>query len=297
MITGIALLTGALLVGALVALVTALMPRVPHLAHTLAGLTGDVSGPVAARDLSDSTSLSRSDRVGNWLYRHSPLTLSARQRQNLQLRGQSIAGFYADKAVGAVLGFFLPVVVLTLWTVLLGVPVSVPIVVGLLGGLVGWFIPNVGLRSRARSVRSDADDALLTFMDLVTLERLANASATSALHNAANLSDIELFRQIRAALERARLEQQAPWVELRRLAEQLDLPALTDVADVMQLDETGAALSGALRARVRELRDAHLTQTQQRANAASENMTIWMTIPALIFGLIYLVPPLLRIFT
>ena len=53
------------------------------------------------------------------------------------------------------------------------------------------------------------------------------------------------------------------------------------VADVMQLDETGAALSGTLRARVRELRDAHLTSEQIKASAAAEGMTIYMTLPAL----------------
>ena len=93
-------------------------------------------------------------------------------------------------------------------------------------------------------------------------------------------------------LERARLEQQSPYAELRRLAGALDLPELADVADVMQLDETGAALSGALRARVRELRDAHLTAEQIRASADAEGMTIYMTLPAMAFGLILLMAAL-----
>ena len=63
----------------------------------------------------------------------------------------------------------------------------------------------------------------------------------------------------------------------------------------VRLDETGAALSGTLRARVRELRDAHLTREQIKASAAAEGMTIYMTLPALIFGLIFLVAAMLRI--
>ena len=98
-----------------------------------------------------------------------------------------------------------------------------------------------------------------------------------------------------AAVERATLEQQSPYAELRRLAETLDLPELADVADVMQLDETGAALSGTLRARVRELRDAHLTAEQIRASADAEGMTIYMTLPAMAFGLILLTAALLQI--
>ena len=75
----------------------------------------------------------------------------------------------------------------------------------------------------------------------------------------------------------------------------LDLPELADVADVMQLDETGAALSGTLRARVRELRDAHLTAEQIRSSADAEGMTIYMTLPAMAFGLILLTAALLQI--
>ena len=138
-------------------------------------------------------------------------------------------------------------------------------------------------------------ESLLTFIDLVTLERLANASATQALHNAAQVSDAPLFVQMRTALERARLEQHSPYGELRRLADELGLPELNDVADVMQLDESGAALSGALRARVRELRDAHLSREQIAASAAAEGMTIYMTLPALIFGAIFMVAALMRL--
>jgi hypothetical protein len=39
---------------------------------------------------------------------------------------------------------------------------------------------------------------------------------------------------------------------------------------------------------VRELRNAHLTREQIAAGAAAEGMTIYMTIPALIFGMIFL---------
>ena len=45
----------------------------------------------------------------------------------------------------------------------------------------------------------------------------------------------------------------------------------------------------------RELRDAHLTREQIKASAAAEGMTIYMTLPALIFGLIFLVAAMLRI--
>jgi hypothetical protein len=169
------------------------------------------------------------------------------------------------------------------------------VIVAVAGAVAGYFVPDLLLRGQTKATRHDASAALLMYIDLVTLERLANASGTQALHNAASLSDVPLFRQLRGALERARLEQQAPYPELRRLADELDLPEIRDLADVMQLDETGAALSGSLRARARELRDGYLATTMREANAASEGMTVYMTIPALLLGVMFIVPALMRI--
>jgi Flp pilus assembly protein TadB len=237
-----------------------------------------------------------SERLGALLYRLSPVPLSDRQRRALRLQDKPIAEFYADKAVMMIIGAVLPGLGAFLAT-LSGVSVGPwPALLSLAGAAIGFFGPDLLLRRAAETARSGAVEALLVYIDLVTLERLANASATQALHSAAQLSDGPLFLQIRTALDRARLEQQPPYDELRRIADQLQLPELADVADVMQLDETGAALSGTLRARVRELRDAHLTSEQTKASAAAEGMTIYMTLPALIFSLIFLVAAMLKIF-
>jgi hypothetical protein len=233
--------------------------------------------------------------MGAHLYRVVPIPLSNGQRRALRLQAKSIAEFYADKAVMAIIGAVLPALAGGVITYLTGHLSPVPAIAVLVGGVVGFFIPDLLLRRATANVRTGAAEALLVYIDLVTLERLTNASATQALHNAATLSDVPLFTQIRTALDRSRLEQQSPYAELRRLSDQLRLPELADIADVMQLDETGAALSGTLRARVRELRDAHLTREQIKASAAAEGMTIYMTLPALIFGLIFLVAAMLRI--
>lgn len=231
---------------------------------------------------------SRSERLGAQLYRRSPVPLTAKQRQLLRLQDKSIAEFYADKIVMAAVGLVLPAVVGFGWGWMTGRPSWWPAGLALVGLVVGYLLPDLLLRRSGKATQSRTVESLLVYIDLVTLERLANASASEALQSAAALSDVPLFRQIRTALERARLEQQSPYAELRRLADELHLPELKDVADIMQLDESGAALSGTLRARVRELRNAHLTREQIAAGAAAEGMTIYMTIPALIFGMIFL---------
>ena len=129
-------------------------------------------------------------------------------------------------------------------------------------------------------------------------DRLAREGGTlcgQAMMSAASLSDIPLYGRLRGSLERARLEQRPPWQELNRLSQELELPQIADMADVMRLDEQGAALADALRARVRELRDAHLMSEKIAAQQVSERMTLWMVVPSMVFGLVFLTPPILKL--
>lgn len=287
--------TGGAVVLGLVLITYAMVPARPALDSAVQRLMGTRhTGAVdtAEVELDPQTGL---QRLGAWCHLHTPIPLSARQRTRLQLQGRTVAEFWADKLLMAALGLFSPGLVALSVTALGGAPVGLPVLVGLGGMVCGFFVPDLLLRSADRTARQGANEALLTYIDLVTLERLANASATQALRSAAELSDISLFLQIRRTLDRAALEQQSPFEELRALAVRLDLPELVDVTDVMQLEETGASLAGTLRARARELRDAHLARMQTEAGAVSESMTIYMTLPALVFGLFFIVPPVLRI--
>ncbi len=287
-------LSGALLGGGALLVVRALVPATPRLSDALALLASDpLTQNAPARDVVVASG--RSDRVGAWLHRHSPVPVTSRQLRLLELRGQSLAEFFTEKLVMAVVGALLPAVVSACLLLLADVSPAVPVLATLGGAALGWFVPDLGLSRGERAARGAASEALFAYFDLVVLERLANRSATQALQSAAAMSSSPLFLRIQAALERARLEQRPPWPELTRLAEHLDLPQLADLADVMSLDESGAALSETLRARVRELRDAHRNEVTIAAQEVSERMSIAMVVPAMVFGLIFLVPPLLRL--
>jgi tight adherence protein C len=293
MIISLVLISGMLIAAGLCCIVLAFARSTPRLEAALERIGTDGVDRLPSNDIGPIRS--RSERLGAFIYRLMPIPLSNGQRRALRLQDKAIAEFYADKAVMAIIGAVLPGLVGVAITYLTGRLSPIPAIAALAGAVIGFFIPDLLLRRTTNNARTGAAEALLVYIDLVTLERLTNASATQALHNAAALSGVPLFVQIRTALERARLEQQSPYAELRRLSDELKLPELADIADVMQLDETGAALSGTLRARVRELRDAHLTREQIKASAAAEGMTIYMTLPALIFGLIFLVAAMLRI--
>lgn len=297
MTAGMIMTSGMLVAAGVVCLVLGIKATTPQLADTLAGLADPA--PVSATHRpggAADTGSTRTERFGGWLYRRSPVPLGNRQLQALQVRGTSVATFYVDKAAWALVGLTVPAGAFAIAGMVMShLPWSAPVLATVIGMVAGFFVPDLLVHGQAKSRHSDASAALLMYIDLVTLERLSNASGTQALHNAADLSDVALFRQIRGALQRARLEQQPPYGQLRRLAEELGLSELVDLADVMQMDESGAALSGSLRARVAELRDAHLAKSLREANAASEGMTIYMSIPALLFVGIIITPALLNI--
>lgn len=284
----VAIGSGVLLAAGIWALAGYFVPAHPRLSDTLRVLDGRA-------EPQSSSPVSGPDRLGAWARRRVPGRLDDRISRQLQLRGLGVDTFYTYKALSALAGFALPTLAGTVLLLTSGDSLIFPLIVAVVLGVIGFFLPDIVIGRRAVATASDATEALLTFFDLVTLERLANSSATQSLHAAAAVSDQAVFVAIRDSLQRSRLEQRAPFNGLKRLGGDLDLPALCDVADVMKLDDSGASLSDALRARVKELRDAHLTKAKVEASAISERMTFLMVIPSLIFGLLFLVPPLLRL--
>jgi hypothetical protein len=286
--TLLAIATGVLLAFGVWALSGTLLPTRPRLADALDLLDGhgpdDEEAPTGA-----------TDRLGAWLRARLHRPVPAATSRRLRMAGRSVNRHYAHKAVAGLAGLVVPALVGAAVAVATGSGPEIPAVAGVVLGLIGFLVPDLLLGRADRDLTEDATEALLTYFDLVTLERLANSSGSQALRAAAAVSDVTVFATIRDALERSRLEQRTPYPELRRLGAELGLPALVDIADVMALDDAGASLSGALRARVRELRDAHLTQARIAASAVSERMALFMVIPSLVFGMFFLVPPVLRL--
>jgi len=286
-------LAGVALAGGLVACVRAAFAAPPRLSDALAHLDG--AEPGAGGGEIELEGRDRSERFGLWVYRTLRVPMTSRQRALLELKGKPVAEFMAEKAIFSLLAIVISVVVSVMLATFVSLGWALPLLGSLAAAVVGFVVPDLQLRANAGRSRADAGEALFTYFDLVTLERLANMSATQALASAAQLSDHAVFVRLRGAVERARLEQRPPYGELRRLAGELGLPELTDIADVMSLDESGASLTTALRARVKELRDAHLTRQKIEAHAVSERMTLYMTAPAMVFALVFLIPPMLRL--
>ena len=87
-----------------------------------------------------------------------------------------------------------------------------------------------------------------------------------------------------------------PWQALRRLSQELGVPELGDLADIVRLSgEEGAQIYGQLRARSAAMRAAMLNDEVAHANAVGEKLSIPMSILGVIFLVILIAPALLRV--
>ena len=308
---GVAVVAGALAAAGLVLAVLGAMPRPVSLKEALAALDrADTATPLRSAQHDGKGGLAqhdgkgglaqhdgvRGDRLETWAMHVATawqLPLSETTQQRLARQNRTPGDFMTAKLMLALAGLVAPALITGLAWVLGLIASPWPLGLGLIGAVAGFFWPDFALRQDADTWAESSADAVSVYFDLVTLIRLGNASAVQALTEAAELADAPVFVEIRDALTRARLQQRPPWAELHALADRLDLPDIADLADIMALDEQGAALVDALRARVRELRKAHLASAKLAAQKQAESMTVWMVVPVLVFALLFLIPPLM----
>jgi len=157
-------------------------------------------------------------------------------------------------------------------------------------------LPNLFVAEDAKVARGDFTRALGAYIDLVAMERATGAGPRQAMETAARASDIWVFSRIGEELARSRWSGQAPWDALHVLSEDLGLPELDDLADIMRLSgEEGAQVYATLRARSAALRHAMLTTELGKANEANERMTMPASFLGIIFLAVILGPALMRL--
>lgn len=181
---------------------------------------------------------------------------------------------------------------------LLGVtlPLAVPAAAGVgLGALFFW-LPDLQLRQDATAERMRLRATAAVFLELVAMERLADAGPTEALDRAAAIGGSGQFARIRDALLRAELAGQPSWTGLTDLAATTGVTELSDTADIVALaGRDGAAVATTLRARAASVRTQLLTLATAKANAASEHMVVPVSLLGLCFVALLGYPALIRI--
>ena len=298
-------LTAAVLLGATSGLgatliISGLLPTDPQLAAALARLSPTrTTADTAEQPAGDQPAASRLEhRVGRWAQRQLTDTPMVKipTRELLLLR-IPVARHLGQKILMALLGLLFP----TLFVIVTAaaghpLPIALPAVFAVALAGVLFIVPDLEVRRRAAAAREEFARATSAYLDLTALERAAGAGATQSLEQAATVGDSWVFVRLREQLIRARLSGTPPWDGLHELAEELGLPELSDLADIMRLSgEEGAAVADTLRARSRGLRAALLSREQTRANEESERMVIPVAFLGLIFLVILGAPAIVRI--
>jgi Flp pilus assembly protein TadB len=209
--------------------------------------------------------------------------------RDLAVTGRSLERHALDKLTMAVLGAGLPVlfgVVIALGGVT--VPTGLLAVASLIGGTGGFFQPDVALRAQAARQRRDFVHALSAFLDLVTVILAGGGGLEAALDGAANSGDGWAFTRIRHALAESRLSRESPWSVLARLADQLGVVELAELAASVDLaGNEGAKVRRSLAAKAASLRDHELATAHADAEAATEHMAF--PVVAMLTGFILLI--------
>lgn len=293
-------ISGSVMILGILLLLARLLPAHVDLADALGRFTPPrhpVRAPAVGPDRTVG-GLDGSHRLGLWAARTLPPAVWARTpARDLGLLQVPLARFYGDKVRNALLGAVIPTVLVSPLVVLgVGVPVAVPVVGGLLVAGLMFFLPDYNVADEAKKARVEARRALTAYIDLVTLERSAGSMAGEAMKNAAALGRSWIFVRIAQELDQTQWSGIPPWTALKALADDLGLPDLHDVADILEMTgtESSAAIE-TLQERSKALREAILTDDIGAANAASERMTIPGALLAAVFAALLGAPALLGI--
>jgi hypothetical protein len=291
-------MTGMLLAGALVGLgmtlvVAGMHPQVPDLAAAVGRMAAPP--PVAQASAPDGGAVGRASAAV--AHRVAEALRLDRYAADLAITDSSTTRMALEKIGYGLVGLVFPLLMTSILAVSgIAVPFGVPLLAGLALGAGMSLLPEVDLRRRAAVARMEMRRTVCAYLELVALERAADAGAVEALERAAAIGSGPGFRHIRDALLRARLEGRTPWAQLTALADLMAVPELGDVADIMRLSgEDGAAVLPTLRARAASLRTWMLNADVAAANEASERMSIPVALLGVAFMVLLGFPALWRI--
>ena len=209
--------------------------------------------------------------------------------RDLLVVGRSREQHLVDKLTAGVVGLALPPV-LGLIVAIGGVdvPLALIVVAAVGAAMSGFLLPDALLRRSAARRRRAFRYALSSYLDLVNVILAAGAGVETALSDAADAGEGWAFRQLRAALSRARLAGESPWHAFQRLGEDLDLPELREAASGLALaGDHGARVRASLQARAQAMRTRDLADMEGAAEAATERMSVPSTV--LVVGFIVFV--------
>ncbi|MFH8253033.1 type II secretion system F family protein [Microbacterium sp. B2969] len=238
-------------------------------------------------------------RVGTWVHRQLPdLRFFTIPAKDLALVGTPVTKYLYDKTLLAVVGLLAPLLFGFAMQAIGVLPFWLPGAVGIPLAIALWFAPDQDLHAKARDAREEFSRSVAVYLELVAAERRRGAPAGRALTSAAEIGNTWVFARLRQELSRASYAGVAPWDALRDFSEEIGVPELGEVGNIVRLaGEEGASTYETLRAKGKSLRVQLLNNEHTKANQASERMKLPIIFSAAIFVAIVLTPLVMNLFT
>lgn len=195
---------------------------------------------------------------------------------DLRVTGRSLDAHLGSKALLALAGLLLP----PAWTALValgGLQIGTGATLGaaLVLAIAGFVTPDLLLRTQAAERRRDFTTALGSYLDLVVISLAGGSGVESALRDAAHIGHGWAFTHLRGAIESTRLTGESPWTVFARLAADLGVTPLAELAASVSLAGTeGARVRDSLAAKAASLRDRQLSEAEAEAQSATERMAV-----------------------
>ncbi|MEO3810768.1 type II secretion system F family protein [Sphaerisporangium sp. B11E5] len=205
-------------------------------------------------------------------------------RRDLAICGKSAERYLGEKGTAAlVFGLLGPSLYAVV--VLSGIPVpwQVPVWSVVLLTVIGFFVPDLAVRSQAKERRAEFRQALSAFLDLVVISLAGGRGVDGALADASEGGDGWAFARLRGALQASRTARRTPWAALGRMGEEYGVRELSELAAAVGLAGTeGARVRESLAAKAASLRAHQLADIETVAQRSTERMSL--PVVGLLFG-------------
>ncbi|MFF4989748.1 type II secretion system F family protein [Streptosporangium saharense] len=205
-------------------------------------------------------------------------------RRDLAICGKPVERYLGEKATSALVFSLLgPSVCAVISLGGISVPWQVPAWSVVLLGVLGFFVPDLAVRSQAKERRAEFRHTLSAFLDLVVVSLAGGRGVDGALADASQGGDGWAFVRIRGALQAALAARRTPWAALGRMGEEYGMRELSELAAAVGLAGTeGARVRESLSAKAASLRAHQLADIETAAQNATERMSL--PVVGLFFG-------------